>query len=196
MNKKLTLKLLLVLSLFLISCGQKEDMYKSNNDTQMSIEKGGNNERQYTNTLEAFDVAGGSNKVAEICEYYLSEINVTSRIKPSIITQNSSSYEVENDGNIFIDVILSVCSLSNEAKMADDIITTKIKINNNEYCSFPLVESTDGTCFEENASINSQEIRNIHYVAEVPIADSTGQLEIILTINGKDFSNKFNLDAL
>ncbi|MGG7142142.1 hypothetical protein ACQPVP_01570 [Clostridium nigeriense] len=185
--KNLTLKLLLVLllSLSLISCGQKDNISKSNN------------ENQDTTTPELFSVAGESNKVPGICEYYLNDINVATRIKPSIITENSSYYDVENNDNIYIDVILDVYNLSNEAKMADDIITTKIKIKNNKYSCFSLVESTDGSDLEKYTLINSLETRNIHYVAEVPIADSTtGELEIILTIDGKDYSNKFSLDSL
>lgn len=80
--------------------------------------------------------------------------------------------------------------------MADDIITTKIKINNNEYPCFSLVESSDDSDLEKYASIKPLEIRKIHYVAEVPIKDSTGELEIILTINGKNFSNKFHLEGM
>jgi hypothetical protein len=213
MNKKLTLKLLLLLllSLSLISCGKKDIISKSNNETQSSIKKEDNNEtqdatsnvkeennkNQDTTTPELFSVAGGTNKVPGICEYYLKDINVTTRIKPSIITKNSSYYDVENTDNIYIDVILDVYSLSNEAKLADDIISTKIKIKNNEYSCFSLVESADGSDLEKSASINPLETRNIHYVAEVPIADSTnGDLEVILTINGKDFSNTFSLDSL
>lgn len=104
---------------------------------------------------------------------------------------------MENADNIYIDVILDVYSLGNESKLADDIIATKIKIKNNEYSCFSLVESADGSDLEKSASINPLETRTIHYVTEVPIADSTnGELEVILTINGKDFSNKFSLDSL
>ncbi|WP_195989301.1 hypothetical protein [Clostridium sp. D53t1_180928_C8] len=202
MNKKLILKLLLlILSLLLISCGKKDNIpefnsNKANNETQGSIKKEENNVNQDTNNPELFIVAGGSNKVPGICEYYLKEINVTSRIKPSIINENSSYYDIENNGNIYIDVIFDIYSLINEAKMAEDIITTKIKIKNNEYSCFSLVESTDGSNLEKDDSINPLETRSIHYVAEVPIADSTtDELEIILTINGKNFSNKFDLSS-
>ena len=133
MNKRLTLKLiLLLLSLSLISCGKKDIISKSNNETQSSIKKEDNNETQDTNHPELFSVAGeGLNKVPGICEYSLHEINITPIIKPSIITKNSSYYDVETADNIYIDVILDVYSLDNEAKLADDIITTKIKIKNN-----------------------------------------------------------------
>lgn len=203
----------------------KTNSNKSNNKTQSPIKKEENNIKQGTtpdvkeenninqgtdpdvkeenkvnkdtNSPELFIVAGGSNEVPGICEYYLAGLEATPRIKPSINTNNSSYYAVETDGNIYIDVILTVYSLSNEAKMADDIITTKIKIKNNEYSCFYLVESTDGSALEKDASINPLEERNIHYVAEVPVADSTtGELEVILTINGKNFTNKFQLDSI
>ena len=203
MNKKLFLKLgLLLLSLSLVACGPKDNISKtnsnkSNNETQSSVKEEENKVNQDSNSTELFIVAGGSNKVPGICEYYLSGLDVTPRIKPSISTNNSSYYDVENEDNIYIDVVLDVYNLSSEAKMADDIITTKIRIKNNEYSCFSLVESTDGSDLEKNASINQLETRKIHYVAEVPIADSTtGELEVILTINGNNFSNKFELDSL
>ena len=217
MNKKLFLRLgVLLLSLSLVACGPKDNFSKtnsnkSNNKTQSSIKNEENNIKQGTapdvkeenkvnkdtNSPELFIVAGGSNKVPGVCEYYLSELEVTPRIKPSINTKNSSYYDEKNQDNIYVDVVFDVYNLSNEAKMADDIITTKIKIKNNEYSCFSLVESTDGSDLEKDASINPLEERNIHYVAEVPIVDSTtGELEVILTINGKNFSNKFQLDSI
>lgn len=216
MNKKLFLKLgLLLLSLSLVACGQKNNISKSNtnqldNKTQSSIKKEKNSVKQDTQSdvkqdtqsdvkqdtqSELFIIAGGNNIVPEVCEYYLSDINVTKRIEPSIITGSNSYYDVKTEGNVYIDVILCVNSLSNEDKMADDLITTKIKINNNEYPCFSLVESADDSDLEKYASIKPLEIRKIHYVAEVPIKDSTGELEIILTINGKNFSNKFHLEG-
>lgn len=145
---------------------------------------------------ELFTVAGGNNVVPEVCEYYLSKINVTKRIEPSIITGSNSYYDVKTEGNVYIDLILCVNSLSNEDKTADELITTKIKINNNEYSCFSIVESSDESDLEKDASIKPLEIRKIHYVAEVPITDSNGELEVILNINGKNFSNKFNLEGM
>lgn len=217
MNKKLFLRLgVLLLSLSLVACGAKDNISKtnsnkSNNKTQSPIKKEENNIKRGndpdvkeenkvnkdTNSPELFIVAGGSNEVPGVCEYYLSELEVTPRIKPSINTKNSSYYDEKNQDNIYVDVVFDVYNLSNEAKMADDIITTKIKIKNNEYSCFSLVESADGSDLEKDASINPLEERNIHYVAEVPIVDSTtGELEVILTINGKNFSNKFQLDSI
>lgn len=233
MNKKLFLKLgLLLLSLALVSCGQKNNSLGEDNSfkastsqsvssTENSGEESGKttsssveNEveskqededvqkntqqdtKQDATKNELFIVAGGNNTVPEVCEYYLDELDVTPRIKPSIITANSSYYDVETDGNIYIDVTLCVNSLSNEAKMADDLITTKIKINNNEYPCFSLIESADGSDLEKYDTIKPLETRKIHYVAEVPITEATGEIEIILTINGKDFSNKFNLEGM
>lgn len=227
MNKKLTLKLLLLtlLSFSLISCGQKDNISKSNNETQSSIKKEEGNinedslpseeemnntnlgsdtvikeentENQNINNPELFIVAGGANKVAGICEYSLAEINAGRKIKPPISNKNSTCYIVETDENIYIDVIFEVYSLMNKAEVAGDMITTKIKIKNVEYPCLSLVESTDGTNLEKYALINPLETKRIHYLAEVPTADSTtGEFEIILTINGKDFSNKFSLDSL
>lgn len=227
MNKKLTLKLLLLilLSFSLMSCGEKDNISKSNNETQSFIKKEADNRNQDslpneeeknntnqgsdtvikeenaankdTNNPELFIVAGGPNKVPGICEYSLAEINAGPKIKPPVSTKNSTYYVVETDENIYIDVILEVYSLMNKSEMAGDMITTKIRIKNVDYPCFFLVESTDGTDLEKYALINPLETKRIHYLAEVPTADSaTGEFEVILTINGKEFSNKFSLDSL
>lgn len=116
------------------------------------------------NKNELFSVVG-TNTVQEVCEYYLKGFNVTSRIEPSTITGIHSYYDVKTEGNTYIDVILDVKNLNNEAKMADDLITAKIKINNNEYICFSVVENADGSDLEKYASIKALETRVIHYVA-------------------------------
>lgn len=227
MNKKLTLKLLflILLSFSLISCGPKDNISKSNNETQSSIKKqeGNINQKtdpneeekintnkgsdtvikeenaanQDTNNPDLFIVAGGPNKVPGICEFSLAAINGGRKIKPPVSNKNSTCYVIENDDNIYIDVIFEVYSLMNKTEIADDMITTKIRIKNVEYPCFSLVENTDGTALEKYSSINPLETKRIHYLAEVPKADSTtGEFEVILTINGKDFSNRLSLDSL
>lgn len=212
MNKRPFSKLgLLLLFLSLVSCGQKnnssgEDGIKTkvpsvensveskqeDEDIQKNTEQ---NTQQDATENELFSVVG-YNTVQGFCEYYLAGLNVTPRIEPSIITGTYSDYNVKTEGNIYIDVILDVKNLKNEDKMADDLITTKIKINNNEYTCFSVVESADGSDLESYASIKALESRKIHYVAEVPITEATGEIEIILTVNGKDFSNKFDLEGM
>ena len=138
----------------------------------------------------------GTNIVQEVCEYYLKAVDVTTRIEPSIITGIYSYYDVQSEGNTYIDITLDVKNLNNEAKMTDDLITAKIKINSNEYTCFSVVESADGSDLENHASIKPLETRVIHYLAEVPLREATGEIEVILTVNGKDFSNKFNLESI
>lgn len=137
-----------------------------------------------------------NNTVQDVCEYYLKGINVTKKIKPSIVTGLYSYYDVQSEDNTYIDIILDVKNLNSESKTADNLITTKIKINNNEYKCFSVVESADDSDLENYASINSLETRLIHYLVEVPLTEVTGEMEIILTINGKNFSNKFNLEDI
>lgn len=141
-------------------------------------------------------IVAGNNTVQEVCEYYLKGVDVATRIDPSIITGTYSYYDVQTEGNTYIDIILDVKNLNNEAKMADDLITTKIKINSNEYTCFSVVESADGSDLENYASIKSLETRVIHYLAEVPLTEADGEIEVILTINGKEFSNKFDLESI
>lgn len=227
MNKKIIVKILALtlLSFSLISCGTKNNISKSNNESQSYIkeEEGNRNENSLpsdeeknnsnqgnetsikqddstnkdTKNPELFIVAGGPNEVPGVCEYSLAEIKGGPKIKPPVSNKNSTCYIVETDDKIYIDVILEVRSLMDKAEVAGDMITTKIKIKNSEYNSFSLVESTDGTKLERDALINPLETKRIHYLSEVPVEDSvTGEFEIILTIKGKEFSNKFSLDSL
>lgn len=53
-----------------------------------------------------------------------------------------------------------------------------------------------GVDLEKDASIKPLEMRGIYYVAEVSKTEATGKIEIILTINGKDFSNEFDLESI
>ncbi|MBM6861218.1 hypothetical protein H9X78_12175 [Clostridium saudiense] len=149
---------------------------------------------QDTTKNELFSVVE-LNTVQGVCEYYLNSLDVTPKIEPSTITGSHSYYEVKTEGNIYIDAVIGVKNLNNESKMADDIITAKIKINSNEYMCFSVAESTDGYTLEKDASIKPLEKREIHYVAEVPKTEATGEIEIILTVNGKDYSNKFHLEG-
>lgn len=61
---------------------------------------------------------------------------------------------------------------------------------------FSLVESVDGSDLEKNALIKPKVVRDIHYVAEVPIEEVIGEIEVILTVDGKDFSRTINLEDM
>lgn len=170
--------LVVVISLFVVACGgdSRKDSSGTANKNEFSIV--------------------GNNIVQEVCEYYLKGVDVTTRIEPSIITGIHSYYDVQTEGNAYIDIILDVKNLNNEVKMADDLITAKIKINSNEYTCFSVTESADGSDLENYDSIKPLETRVIHYLSEVPLTKATGEIEVILTVNGKDFSNKLNLEGV
>ena len=177
--KKFSFVLLtIVIALFAVACGGD-----------------GTREDSGTANKNEFSVVG-NNTVQEVCEYYLKGVDVKTRIEPSITTGTYTYYDVQTEGNTYIDIILDIKNLNNEAKTADDLIAAKIKINSNEYTCFSIAESADGSDLENSASINPLETRVIHYLAEVPITEATGEIEVILTINGKDFSNKFNLEGI
>lgn len=201
--KNIYLKLLLVmlLAISLISCGEKDNISKSNsnntnNENQNSIKKEDNDTNQNTKSPELFKVAGGTNKVSGVCEYYFSDIIITKKIKPLDYTGEFYYSNLKNKDNIYLDVIFNTINLNNEDKKAEDIITAKIKFKDKEYSSFSLVESVDGSSLKENDLIKSQEQRTIHYAFEVPNIDvNSGELQVILTINGKEFTNKFQLES-
>lgn len=223
MNKKLFLKLLLLLllSMSLVACRQKnnsagedtssklstsnvqssvkesvktasssaENTVKSkqeDKDTSSDVKKNSNASKA-NDAPEQFIMAGGANKVPGLCEYIVSP-----EINPSIITQNPLFNDSVNNDINYMDVVLNIFNTSNEAKMSKDAITAKIKIKDKEYSCFSLIENIDGSNFDEATSVNPQETRMIHYIAKVPKFEAgLTNYEIILTINGKDYSNKF-----
>ena len=155
-------------------------------DTSSDVKKNSNASKA-NDAPEQFIMAGGANKVPGLCEYIVSP-----EINPSIITQNPLFNDSVNNDINYIDVVLNIFNTSNEAKMSKDAITAKIKIKDKEYSCFSLIENIDGSNFDEATSVNPQETRMIHYIAKVPKFEAgLTNYEIILTINGKDYSNKF-----
>ncbi|WP_066679232.1 hypothetical protein [Clostridium septicum] len=231
MNKKLFLKLLLLLlSMSLVACGQKnnsagedtssksstsnvqssvkesvktasssaENTVKSkqeDNDIQKNPQQEVEKNPQQKATEKELFIVTNSNTVQDICEFDLSGIYVTPKIEPLNNSGIYSHIDVQNKDNVYVDVIIDVKNLNNEAKLTGDLIAAKVKIKSTEYPCFSVSENSDNTDLEGNASINPLETREIHYVAEVPKTDATGQIEVTLTINGKNYSNKFLLDC-
>lgn len=151
--------------------------------------------KNITNNKSEFSVVG-NNTVKEVCEYYLKGIDVTPRIEIQIIDGTCHYYDVQTEGNTFIDIMLDVKNLNNEAKMVDNLITARIKINSKEYTCFSVSQGAESSDLEKDASIKPLKTSMIHYLAEVPLTEATGEIEVILNINGKDFSNKFNLESI
>lgn len=206
MNKFFVTLLVVAISLFVVACGGEikkqgpgtviEKENSKTDDKKESSETVTEEEISGTDNKNEIIMAGGGNTVKGVCQFGLGGIYVTSRIEPSIITESSSYYDVKTEGNIYIDVTLSMENSSSKDKPINDIITTRIKLNNNEYTCFSLVESIDGSNLEKNGLVEPNGVRNIHYVAEVPIAEATGEMEVILTVDGKDFSREFNLEDI
>ncbi|WP_346905994.1 hypothetical protein [Clostridium sp.] len=151
--------------------------------------------KNITNNKSEFSVVE-NNTVKEVCEYYLKGIDVTPRIEIPIIDGTCHYYDVQTEGNTFIDIMLDVKNLNNEAKMVDNLITARIKINSKEYTCFSVSQGAESSDLEKDASIKPLKTSMIHYLAEVPLTEATGEIEVILNINGKDFSNKFNLESI
>lgn len=224
MKKFFAILLVVTISLFVVACGGESKKESSGNDTEQvsseningkessgivieqvsseNINRKENSENVNRKGTPETDIkneivmAGEGNTVNGVCQFILGEIYVTPRIEPSIITGSSSCYDVKTQGNIYIDVTLALTNSGYKAKLINDIIDARIKLNNNEYTCFSLVESVDGSDLEKNALIKPKVVRDIHYVAEVPIEEVIGEIEVILTVDGKDFSRTINLEDM
>ncbi|MFQ9977791.1 hypothetical protein [Clostridium cadaveris] len=224
MKKFFAILLVVTISVFVVACGGESKKESSGNDTDQvsseningkessgivieqvsseNINRKENSENVNRKGTPETDIkneivmAGEGNTVNGVCQFILGEIYVTPRIEPSIITGSSSCYDVKTQGNIYIDVTLALTNSGYKAKLINDIIDARIKLNNNEYTCFSLVESVDGSDLEKNALIKPKVVRDIHYVAEVPIEEVIGEIEVILTVDGKDFSRTINLEDM
>lgn len=224
MKKFFAILLVVTISVFVVACGGESKKESSGNDTDQvsseningkessgivieqvsseNINRKENSENVNRKGTPETDIkneivmAGEGNTVNGVCQFILGEIYVTPRIEPSIITGSSSCYDVKTQGNIYIDVTLAMTNSGYKAKLINDIIDARIKLNNNEYTCFSLVESVDGSDLEKNALIKPKVVRDIHYVAEVPIEEVIGEIEVILTVDGKDFSRTINLEDM
>lgn len=134
------------------------------------------------------------NTIKDVCEFDLAGIYSTPKIEPLNNSGNYSHIDIKNNDNTYIDVIIDVKNLNNKPKLTSDLITAKIKIKTTEYPCFSVAENAANTDLAANDLINPLEKREIHYVAEVPRTEATGQVEVTLTINGKNYSNKLILD--
>lgn len=141
-------------------------------------------------------VAGGFNKVVGVCEFGVDGVDVKRRIEPPNANKNSKSYEVQTEGNTYIDVSIMMGSLKNEPIKIDGFTSAKIKVNGREYTCFVVTESVNGDDFQKGASIAPSEGRVIHYLAEVPVAQANGEMKFTVSVNGKKYSNIFQLSYL
>lgn len=87
-------------------------------------------------------------------------------------------------------------SLKNETKMAKEIMDVKVKINDKYYSTFSLVETLNNYYFEETTRVKPLETRKVHYIAEIPISEYNESMDVILTVNNKDYYNNFNLKGV
>lgn len=164
-----------------------EKTIPENNQDQIPTET---NEKK--STENGVLVVTHSNTIKDLCEFDLADINATTQITP-LNDEGTSPIVIKNNDNSYIDVIINLTNLSNKAILPSGLTSGKVKIKNTEYACFSVAENADSTDLAGDALINPMEMRRIHYVAEVPKTEAKGQLEFTLTINGKDYSNKFML---
>lgn len=136
------------------------------------------------------------NTVPEFCEYILDKLDVTKMVGPTKSLGNGSYYIRKNENNICIDIVMQMKSLKNETKMAKEIMDVKVKINDKYYSTFSLVETLNNYYFEETTRVKPLETRKVHYIAEIPISEYNESMDVILTVNNKDYYNNFNLKGV
>ncbi len=133
--------------------------------------------------------------IEDKCEITVKSTNFTNEVVPPNPTSYYLYYEVKNEGNIFLDVIIDYKNLEATDKFADEACSVKIKYDDKyEYLSFSTIEESGGSDFAyaNITSISPLTIGTLHYIAEVPleVQNSDKSVVALITAQGKEYSIK------
>jgi len=101
-------------------------------------------------------------------------------------------YENKEQGEIFLDTVISIKSLLTSQKSSDEFVSVKIVYDDKyEYTTFSTIEEQGGTDFTYTniTSIEPLKTGTLHFLASLPSeVESDGKpLKAIITINGEDY---------
>lgn len=140
----------------------------------------------------------GTNIVDEVVEYKVKQINTIEKLEPPITESFYTFIKVKQEGNVFIDITIDMKYLGSESKYVDELIKPKIIIEDQEYTGRTVVEDDGGSDLTSGDifKIDSLSQQRVHIITEVPEASLDKEVHAILTIDGKDFESKFNLQEV
>lgn len=199
--KKLVSIFLFCLLLFLVACGSTTNTTndKEPNANRADIENDvnveGEEEKGQTEVIidEPLIPSVAIDEVIIIEDY--AEITVKGnnfgkRIDPPNPGSFYSYYENDEQGQIFLDTIISVKSLLTAGKPSDEFLNVKIIYDDKyEYETFVVTEDRGGSDFTIFTTIEPLQTSTLHFLASVPeqVENDGKPLKAIIMINGKEY---------
>ncbi|KOY81273.1 hypothetical protein I6G82_02740 [Lysinibacillus macroides] len=191
------LGLLLLVSIFLVACGQSDKSNNSNSSPKESVGEGAEEEVKSTEketepeVKEVLTIVKGE---ALVIDDY-AEITINNNVFGKQITPpNPSSmytyYKNEEAGEVYLDTIIAIKSLLTSGQSSDEFVDVKIIYDEKyEYQTFSTIEDQGGADFTYTniTSIEPLKIGTLHFLASVPeqVEQDGKPLKAIITVKGK-----------
>ncbi|WP_338651669.1 hypothetical protein [Lysinibacillus sp. Y5S-8] len=195
------LGLLLLVSILLVACGQSDKNSSSDNKTKESVEKNAeeevkaseNNEENEPEVEEVLTITKGN--VLVVDNY--AEITINNNIfGKQISPPNPSSvytyYKNEEEGEVYLDTIISVKSLLTTGQTSNEFVDVKIIYDGKyEYKTFSTIENRGGSDFTFTNITSIEPLKNgtLHFLASVPeqVEQDGKPLKAVITVKGKTY---------
>lgn len=192
--KKSVSIVLFCLLLFLVACGSTTN---TTNDKEPNANRDveGKEEKGQTEVIidEPLLPSVAIDEVIIIEDY--AEITVKGnnfgkRIDPPNPGSFYSYYENDEQGQIYLDTIISVKSLLTAGKPSDEFLNVKIIYDDKyEYKTFVVTEDRGGSDFTIFTNIEPLQTSTLHFLASVPeqVENDGKPLKAVIMINGKEY---------
>ncbi|KYG90386.1 hypothetical protein A0U40_18295 [[Bacillus] sp. KCTC 13219] len=198
--------MLLLLSILLVACGQASENGNSNNNQNEVKTDDENAGEEIANTEvekedeenepvveETLTITKGETLVIEdYAEITVNDNVFGKRIDPPNPGSFYSYYEIKEEGEIYLDTIVTVKSLLTSSKSSDEFINVKVMYDDKyEYRTFSTLEDKGGADFTYTniTSIEPLKTGVLHYIASLPeeVENDGKPLKIIISAKNLDY---------
>ncbi len=193
------LALLLWVSMLLVACGQSDKNNNSDSNPKESVGKNAeeevseNNNENETEVEEVLTITKGNALVVDnYAEITINNNVFGKQISPPNPNSMYTYYKNEEEGEVYLDTIISVKSLLTTGQSSDEFLNVKIIYDGKyEYTTFSTREDRGGAdfTFTNITSIEPLKTGTLHFIASVPeqVEKDGKPLKAIITVKGKKY---------
>lgn len=132
--------------------------------------------------------------IEDYAEIIITANNFSQRIDPPNPGSFFTYYENEEDGEVYLDTVISIKSLLTSAKASNEFISVKVIYDDKyEYKTFSTIEKQGGSDFTYTniTSIEPLKTGELHFIASLPeqVENDGKPLKVVITVNGKDYEH-------
>ncbi|WP_025114564.1 hypothetical protein [Lysinibacillus fusiformis] len=193
------LGLLLLVPILLVACGQSDKNSNSDNNPKESdvngaeeeVKSSENNEENEPEVEEVLTLTKGNVLIVDnYAEITINNNVFGKQISPPNPSSMYTYYQNEEEGEVYLDTIISVKSLLITGQSSDGFVEVKIIYDGKyEYTTFSTIEDRGGAdfTFTNITSIEPLKTGTLHFIASVPeqVEKDGKPLKAILTVKGK-----------